>query len=57
MIASVPAPIANAIQLALPLDIAVAIAARLRNGPSASTENPNSFGNLLISTTSAIPFM
>ena len=54
---SVPAPTANAIQLALPSSSASVIRTRSRSGPVPSIEKPNSFGSWLISTVSAIPFM
>ena len=57
MIASTPTPIPREVQLILPAQIAVPISSRLRNGPSASTEKPNSLGSWLISTVRAMPFM
>ena len=47
----------NAVQLARPSSTAVAMAHTLCSGPSLSIENPNSLGNWLISTVSAMPFM
>ena len=55
--ASVPAPMASAVQFVLPSRIASPIAHRLRSGPSLSIEKPNSLGSWLISTVSAMPFM
>ena len=57
MAANVPAPTANAIQLAFPFKIACTIAHSSRNGPSPSIEKPKSLGSWLIRTVSAIPFM
>jgi hypothetical protein len=57
MAANVPAPTANAIQLAFPFKIACAIAHRFRNGPSPSIEKPKILGSWLTRTVSAIPFM
>ena len=57
MVASVAAPSRNATQFVLPFHTASAMAHRLRNGPSASTEKPSSLGSWLISTVSAMPFM
>ena len=48
--ANVPAPTANAIQLAFPFKIACAIAHSSLNGPSPSIEKPKSLGSWLIST-------
>ncbi|MNE57484.1 hypothetical protein D3C80_1524510 [compost metagenome] len=53
----VPAPTMNAVQLVLPSISALAMAHRFRSGPSASMEKPKNFGNWLISTVRAIPFM
>jgi hypothetical protein len=55
--ANVPAPIANAVQFVFPPRIASAISQRSRKGPCPSIEKPNSLGNWLISTVSAMPFM
>ena len=55
--ASVPAPTANAVQLAWPPRIDWAICTRSRSGPTLSIEKPNSLGSWLISTVSAMPFM
>jgi hypothetical protein len=55
--AKVVAPTTNAIQLTLPSSTAPPIAHRLRNGPSASIEKPNSLGSWLINTVKAMPFM
>ena len=41
-----PAPTANAVQLAWPSRIACAICTRSRSGPTLSIEKPNSFGQL-----------
>ena len=57
IVASVATPRRNAVQFVRPVHTASPIAQRLRNGPSASTEKPNSLGSWLISTVSAMPFM
>jgi hypothetical protein len=41
---NVPAPTANAVQFALPVRTASAMAHRLLNGPTLSIEKPNSLG-------------
>ena len=55
--ASAPNPIPKAAQLVFPSRMAPPIAHKLRKGPSLSIEKPNSFGNWLIKTVNAIPFM
>jgi hypothetical protein len=55
--ASVPAPTANAVQLALPSRMPRDICTRSRNGPAFSIEKPKSFGSWLTSTVRAMPFM
>jgi hypothetical protein len=57
IVVRVAAPTVNAIQLALPCSTAALIANRLRNGPSAMIEKPNSLGSWLINTVGAMPFM
>jgi hypothetical protein len=54
---SVAAPMAKAVQLAAPSSSASPICHRSSSGPSLSIEIPNSFGNWLISTVNAMPFM
>ncbi len=55
--ASVPAPMANAVQLVAPFSTASPICHRSSSGPSLSIEIPNSLGSWLISTVNAMPFM
>ena len=55
--ASVPAPMANAVQLAAPPRTDWPICHRSRSGPALSIETPNSFGNWLTITMNAMPFM
>ena len=55
--ASVPAPSVNADQFVLPASTPLMSCRISCSGPSASTEKPNSAGNWLTSTVSAMPFM
>ena len=55
--ASVPAPIASATTFVLPATTFSTIPDTCRNGPSALTEKPRSFGIWLSITVSAMPFM
>ena len=57
MTASVAAPTAKAAPFVFPASNAPTIAQSWRNGPSASIGKPKSFGNWLINTVSAMPFM
>ena len=57
MTASVPAPTRNATQFVLPSTIDPAMAHESLSTPRLSIEKPNSLGNWLINTVSAIPFM
>ncbi|MNC55258.1 hypothetical protein D3C75_1047790 [compost metagenome] len=57
MSASVPMPMAKAIQLACPASRAWLRARMSRSGPLLSMEMPNSLGVWLISTVKAMPFM
>ncbi|MNL18981.1 hypothetical protein D3C87_1401540 [compost metagenome] len=54
---NVAAPTMNAVQLVLPSITAVAMAHRFLSGPSDSMEKPKNFGNWLINTVSAMPFI
>ena len=55
--ARVPAPMRNVVQLARPSRTAEAMATRSLIGPLLSMEKPKIFGNWLINTVSAMPFM
>ena len=55
--ASVPAPMANAVQLTAPSSTDRPICQRSRSGPTLSIETPRSFGSWLTITTNAMPFM
>jgi hypothetical protein len=55
--ANVAAPIAKAVQFALPPSTEPPIAHSCLSGPSLGIEKPNSFGSWLIKTVSAIPFI
>ena len=57
MRASVPAPIASATTFVFPAITLSTIPHAWRNGPSAVTEKPKSFGIWLSSTVRAMPFM
>ena len=55
--ASVSPPTMKVVQLICPSISAEAMAPMFLNGPSDSMEKPNSLGNWLINTVSAMPFM
>jgi hypothetical protein len=55
--ARVAPPTSSAMALVLPASSACANSQSLRSGSSPATEKPKSFGNWLISTVSAMPFM
>ena len=57
IIAKVEEPTAKAVQFAFPLAMPSPIAQRSRNGPAPSIDKPNSLGNWLINTVSAMPFI